>query len=227
MIVAKFLVTVKNIVLKKDMQYDGVTVLTYSIQYPEISSENYKKAAKVVNNYYKSRALEYQQYVEKDLYQMAVEQYLDDIQNGYPVRIFAAEDSYNITYNKACILSLYFDRYQFTGGAHGITDRTSQTWNLQTGKMIKLSELFECLFDYRRYIKDQVIEQIKQDPEPYFENYEELVEQYFNVNNFYCTPQGVVGYFQLYEIAPYASGIREFLVPYDNCVKDPVKKCNW
>ncbi len=207
------------------MQYDGVTLLTYRIQYPEFKSDNYKKSLTVINKYYKSRAMEYQQYIETDLYQMAVEQYLDDIKNGFPVRVFAADDSYEITYNKACILSLYFDRYEFTGGAHGNTIRTSQTWNLQTSQIIKLSELFDCLFDYRTYIKDQVIKQIEQNPDIYFDNYEELVEQTFDVNNFYCTPQGVIIYFQQYDIAPYASGIREFLLPYNNCVKDPVKKC--
>ncbi|HWQ73960.1 MAG TPA: RsiV family protein, partial [Syntrophomonas sp.] len=56
-------------------------------------------------------------------------------------------------------------------------------------------------------------------------NYEELVEQTFDVNNFYCTPQGVVVYFQQYDIAPYASGIREFLLPYNRCIIDPARKC--
>jgi len=224
-ILAKFFTTVNNIVIEDEMQYDGVTLLTYRIQYPEFKSDNYKKSLTVINKYYKSRAMEYQQYIETDLYQMAVEQYLDDIKNGFPVRVFAADDSYEITYNKACILSLYFDRYEFTGGAHGNTIRTSQTWNLQTSQIIKLSELFDCLFDYRTYIKDQVIKQIEQNPDIYFDNYEELVEQTFDVNNFYCTPQGVIIYFQQYDIAPYASGIREFLLPYNNCVKDPVKKC--
>ena len=222
---AKIYVTVKNIVLARDMQYNGETVLNYRIQYPEFAADNYQKAAKIMNQYYKNRALEYQKYVETELYKMAVEQYLDDVKNGYPVRVFAADDNYKITYNRACIISLYFDRYEYTGGAHGLTTRTSQTWNLQTGQMIKLSELFECLFDYRRYIKDKVIEYIKINSDIYFDNYAELVEQYFDVNNFYCTPQGVVVYFQLYEIAPYSSGIREFLLPYDKCVKDPAKKC--
>ncbi len=222
---AKIYATVKNIVLAKDMQYNGETVLKYRIQYPEFTAENYKKAIKVINQYYKKRALDYQQYVETELYKIAVEQYLDDIKNGYPVRVFEADDNYKITYNRACIISLYYDRYEYTGGAHGLTTRTSQTWNLQTGQMIKLNELFECLFDYRSYIKDKVIEQIKKNPDIYFDNYEELVGQYFDVNNFYCTPQGVVVYFQLYEIAPYSSGIREFLIPYDKCVTDPAKKC--
>ncbi len=225
-ILAKSTVTVDTIVIKDEMQYDGVTVLTYQIEYPEFKSSVYKKSLIVINKFYKDKALEYQKYIQTTLFQMAVEQYLDDIENGYPVRVFGAGDIFKITYNMVCILSLYFDRYEYTGGAHGITIRSSQTWNLQTGQMIKLSELFDCLYDYKRYIKDKVIEQIKKDPDIYFDDYENLVEQTFNVNSFYCTPKGLVVYFQQYDIAPYASGIREFLIPYNNCVKDPIKKCS-
>lgn len=225
-ILAKSTVTVDTIVIKDEMQYDGVTVLTYQIEYPEFKSSVYKKSLIVINKFYKDKALEYQKYIQTTLFQMAVEQYLDDIENGYPVRVFGAGDIFKITYNMVCILSLYFDRYEYTGGAHGITIRSSQTWNLQTGQMIKLSELFDCLYDYKRYIKDKIIEQIKKDPDIYFDDYENLVEQTFNVNSFYCTSKGVVVYFQQYDIAPYASGIREFLIPYNNCVKDPIKKCS-
>ncbi|HCF50858.1 MAG TPA: DUF3298/DUF4163 domain-containing protein, partial [Syntrophomonas sp.] len=78
---------------------------------------------------------------------------------------------------------------------------------------------------YKTYIKKKIIEQIRENPDIYFDNYEELVEQTFNINSFYCTSQGVVVYFQQYDIAPYASGIREFLLPYNKCIIDPVRKC--
>jgi len=222
---AKQNVNVETLVIENEMQYDGVTVLSYKIEYPQFSSENYRRSILRINDFYRARALDYQEYVRTTLYQMAVEQYLDDKENGFPVRVFAAQDSYNITYNRACIISLYFDRYEYTGGAHGLTVRSSQTWNLQSGQMVKLGELFECLFNYKEYIIRNVIEQIRKNPDIYFEDYEGLVRQTFNVDNFYATPEGIVVYFQQYDIAPYASGIREFLIPYNDCVIDPINKC--
>ncbi|MEN6463381.1 MAG: DUF3298 and DUF4163 domain-containing protein [Syntrophomonas sp.] len=212
-------------VISEEMKYEGVTVLNYRIEYPEFVSDTYKKSIRAINQYYKDKALALQSNFRTKLYQMAVDQYLDDIKNGFPVREFEALQIFKVTYNKACIISLYFDNYQYTGGAHGLTVRTSQTWNLKTGKMIKLRELYNCSGNYITYIKNKIIEQIKENPDIYFENYMELVEQTFDVNNFYCTPQGVVVYFQQYDIAPYASGIREFLLPYNRCVIDPVRKC--
>ncbi|MEQ8175848.1 MAG: DUF3298 and DUF4163 domain-containing protein [Syntrophomonadaceae bacterium] len=217
--------TFNTLVISEEMKYEGVTVLTYRIEYPEFASDTYKKTIRAINQYYKDKALALQNYFRTKLYRMAVDQYLDDIKNGFPVRVFEGLQIFKVTYDKACIISLYFDNYQYTGGAHGLTVRTSQTWNLKTGKMIKLRELYNCRGNYKSYIKNKIIEQIKENPDSYFENYEELVEQTFDVNNFYCTPQGVVVYFQQYDIAPYASGIREFLLPYNRCIIDPVRKC--
>lgn len=211
-------------VFEDEMQYEGVTVLSYKIEYPVFSSSAYERSIRVINNYYKVRALDYREYCRTTLCQMAVAQYLDDIENDFPVRVFAAQEGFTITYQEACILSLYFDRYEFTGGAHGSTIRSSQTWNLQTGQRLILAELFERSFNFREYIISNVIEQIEQNPEPYFEDYENLVRQTFNVNSFYCTPTGLVVYFQQYDIAPYASGIREFLIPY-NDVRNPITIC--
>ncbi|MGI5912692.1 MAG: DUF3298 and DUF4163 domain-containing protein [Syntrophomonadaceae bacterium] len=221
----KVLVTVHTNIVEEELRYNGVLVLSYRIEYPVFRSSIYKKAIIAVNKFYKDKAQEYQKYYQTKLYQMAVEQYLDAIENGYPFREFSALVVYQITYNQDCIISLYSDEYQYTGGAHGITIRSSQTWNLQYGQMVKLSEMFDYLFNYRAYIIRNVIEQIKKEPDIYFEDYENLVEKTFNVNSFYCTPKGLIVYFQQYDIAPYASGIREFLLPYNNYVKDPRKKC--
>ena len=217
--------TFNTMVISEEMKYDDVTVLNYRIEYPEFVSDNYKKSIRAVNQFYKGEALALQNNFRTKLYRMAVEQYLDDIKNGFPVHVFEALQTFEVTYNKACIISLYFDNYRYTGGAHGLTVRTSQTWNLKTGKMLKLRELYKCSDNYKSYIKKKIIEQIRENPDIYFENYEELVEQTFDVNNFYCTPQGVVVYFQQYDIAPYASGIREFLLPYNRCIIDPARKC--
>jgi hypothetical protein len=212
-------------VISEEMKYDDVTVLNYRIEYPEFVSDNYKKSIRAVNQFYKGEALALQNNFRTKLYRMAVEQYLNDIKNGFPVHVFEALQTFEVTYNKACIISLYFDNYRYTGGAHGLTVRTSQTWNLKTGKMLKLRELYKCSDNYKSYIKKKIIEQIRENPDIYFVNYEELMEQTFDVNNFYCTPQGVVVYFQQYDIAPYASGIREFLLPYNRCIIDPARKC--
>ncbi len=75
--------------------------------------------------------MEYERYYRNVLFNMAVEQYKYDMENGYPVREYDAVVKFDVTYNEFCIVSLYTDEYEYTGGAHGNTIRTSQTWNME------------------------------------------------------------------------------------------------
>ncbi len=219
-------VTVKNCVIQDNMKYNDEIVLTYKIEYPQFSSMYYIKSLNAINKYYFNKAVEIQRYYKKALYKSAVEQYIYSKQNDFPIRVYEGLVQYQVTYNMACIISLYFDNYMYLGGAHGNTVRTSETWNLQTNSRIKLNELFECQLDYKTYILNQVIKEIKKDPSIYFEDYEKLTIETLNVENFYCIPKGIVIYFQQYDIAPYSSGIREFLILYTDCVINPFKKCH-
>lgn len=221
----KSLITVNTVVIEDEMKYDGQTVLIYRMEYPQFQSCCYQKSLDEINEFYKNKALEFENYCKNDLYKMAVEQYQFDKKNNFPVRIFEAFVFYQLTYNKDCILSLYFDQYVYMGGAHGNTVRYSQTFQLQEGKEIKLSQLIQCSPDYKTYLLRQVNEQIKKNPGIYFENYEKLIVETFREDSFYCIPEGIVIYYQQYDIAPYSSGIREFLIPYSNCVLDPAKTC--
>ncbi|PKM72768.1 MAG: DUF3298/DUF4163 domain-containing protein [Firmicutes bacterium HGW-Firmicutes-16] len=211
-------VTCKKCVLKDSLMYDGVTLVTYAIEYPRFCSSCYKACLMKVNEYYKNRALEYRRYCETELFGMAIEQYKGDIENNFPVRVFEALSTFKVTYLCSCIISLYTDEYEFTGGAHGNTVRDSQTWNLQDCCLLALWQLVCCPPDYRSYILAAVEEQIRCEPEIYFENYKELICDTFNEDSFYCTPKRLVVYYQQYDIAPYSSGIREFLLPYSCCV---------
>ena len=114
------------------------------------------------------------------------------------------------------------DQYEYTGGAHGPPQGVTNL-NLQKCGLVKPA-LVQCPPDCRDYIQEMEA-QIAKHPDIYFENYRELIRETFNENSFYCTPRGIVVYYQQYDIAPYASGIREFEIPYSNCVMNPARQC--
>lgn len=219
------IVSVKKCVICDALKYNGEILLTYRIEYPEFCSSCFKACLRRINMFHKRKALDYQKYCSSELFGMAIEQYRYDIENGYPVRMFEAMVVYEVTYLRSCIISVFFDRYQFTGGAHGNTVRTSQTWNLRECELLELEQLVRCEPDYKTYILTAVKAQIEKEPEIYFENYEDLIAETFNKRSFYCKPQGLMVYYQQYDIAPYSSGIREFLIPYTCCVLNPIKLC--
>lgn len=211
-------VQIKNALIKNKIFYKKKLVLSYKIAYPQFLSTKFQAAIKRINRYYKLKALSFQQYCKQDLLKMAIKQFEYSVANNFPIREFEAVLDYKITYNDNCTVSLFFDRYEYTGGAHGNTVRYSDTWNLQNGYRISLSQMFPKSFHYKTYIikniYSQIAEQIKNGESSYFDNYRQNVVNSFNVNNFYLTHKGIVVYFQQYDIAPYSSGIPEFTIPY-------------
>lgn len=205
--------------IKKNIYYNNTQVLTYTIHYPQLFFHNYQEFLNQLNSYYESKAREYEHTLTTRLLRMALEEYDNSIANNYPVRSFEAFVDYTITLNQNCLFSLYFDQYEYTGGAHGITLRYSDSWNLQKEKRIMLGDLFPNHDNYKHdsitMIQEQIAKQIKQGTF-YFDHYHELVTQNFNENSFYLTPEGIVIYFQQYDIAPYSSGIMTFTIPYHN-----------
>lgn len=220
------LVVVNNFMIEDKMEYNGETVLSYKIEYPQFISVHYEQSLKAINRYYLKKAYSIQRYYRSKLYKLAVEQYIYSKENNFPIRIYEGITEYKITYNMACVISLFFDNYIYSGGAHGNTERTSDTWDLQRNKKFRLSEFFGCSLDYRNYIFQHIKTQVQKEPVIYFDDYEKLILENFKAQNFYCTPKGIVLYYQQYDIAPYSSGIRKFLIPYTDCVINPYKICN-
>ena len=164
------------------------------------------------NTYNKELALELKNKIEKQLYKDAINTYKYNKEHGYPTMVYEVYKSLKITLNRGQLVSLYLDEYMFSGGAHGNTVRTSQTWNLGNGKMIKLYELFKEPYFLLEIFKS-IDSQIRDNADKYFEDACSLVLETFNPQNYYLTTEKeVIIYFQEYDIAPYSSGIPIFEV---------------
>jgi hypothetical protein len=206
-------------IIQEEIKYNGETILTYKVMYPEFRAASYQMSLNLINTIYKNKALEYQNYCKNEFYNKAVEQYKYNKEHGIPILVHEALVVFKVTYDEDCALSIYCDMYEYDGGAHGKSIRYSHTWNLQKYDRLTLDQLINCSTDYEEYILKQIKEQIDKDPSIFFDEYEKLIAKAFIKENFYCTTRGIVIYYQEYAIAPYSSGIREFLIPYTNCVQ--------
>lgn len=204
--------------VKKKFTYEGTAVLALNMSFPEVKLKD-RAAQNRINMVYVHVANRFYNQAATELYNNAVEDYRYRMKNGFPFIPYEADLKYTVTLNGSCVLSLYFDQYTFTGGAHGGTIRTSDTWDLNTGERIKLRDLFHGEEQCCRAVTEQIFLQadvnMKKDPGIYFDNYRDLILQYFDTDSFYLTPRAVAVYYQQYEIAPYASGILVFEIPYD------------
>lgn len=218
------MVQVNIITLEKDLSYQGTVILKYKIQYPQIIS----KSNSHFNEFNYAHAMEFKDYAEGKLFQDAIQQYEYNISNGYPIMVYELYSIPTITYQTTDCISLYFDDYTYTGGAHGSTIRISQNWNLKLDRQFSLANLFPhspyFVLSILQDISHQIEEQIVNGNDVYFDDYCKLLLDTFNPHQFYLIPNDntyhIVIYFQQYDIAPYSTGIPTFILSENNSILD-------
>ena len=199
--------------IKDLLYYETKPLIELNITYPQIGGHISRNAERNFNFYYLNSARVLNFKTRTETYRQAVAQYKYSKRNGFPFNLFSVIQTYEVTYLQNNYASLYIDIYTYSGGAHGMTERTGYTWNLRTGRRMVLSDFFPRNSNWRSIILNEVKRQIEQDPQTYFENAKQLAERYFDPRYFYLSANGITVFYPLYAIAPYASGIRTFEIP--------------
>ena len=219
--------TVADRQIEEHMQYQNQTLLHYVIHYPRLSSTVFPQTARLLNQHFEQKAREHEKYFREHLFTDAKDQYNYAKSAGYPIRAYEALVTYTVTYNLGCVFSLYFDQYEFTGGAHGNTVRHAENWELVQPTLMPLSSLFPPGTDYERRIlaaiQQRIQAQASSDP-IFFPDYAKLIKQYFESSQYYLVPDGMYIFYQLYQIAPYVLGIPTFQIPM-NAVGAAIPPC--
>lgn len=204
--------------IKKSFSNDKVVLVTLDMSYPEIKLKDNSIAQNRINRRYQLIAKNFYTYVSTTLVKNAQKEYEGSIENDFPFRPYDAVMKYTVTMNENCHLSTYFDRYEYTGGAHGNTIRISDSWDLKTGKRIEMQDLFKPGYDYKEAVIKEIVKlaevEYEKNPYLYFDNYKELIAENFDEKNFNLKPKTLSVYFQQYAIGPYVSGIIVFELPY-------------
>jgi hypothetical protein len=181
--------------------------LNINAKVPVISGVKNKTVQSAINNLLTKKVEDYQNELTAEW-----EEYAKSAEGHAPIRPFELASVYKSGLVSDKLLSFYVDYYQYTGGAHGITARIPYNFDLQTGKELTLQDLFAEDYDYKQVINAEVNKQIAAHPEIYYQN-AGAVEIVADQNYYLCDDRLVI-YFGQYEIAPYASGIREFEIPF-------------
>ena len=186
--------------------------------YPNIEGEN-KKTQKNIDKLNKKIKGDIDTWIN-DLKDLSIKSEHESELYNVPFRQFQIFSTYKVELNKENIVSIPVEQYQDTGGAHGLTTKISYNFDLNNGVMLKLKDLFKKDYDYTKVINNEIKKQIDKKSSIYFDNGKSFKGIKEN-QDFYITEDSVVVYFQLYEIAPYSSGIREFKIPF-SLLKDGI-----
>lgn len=126
---------------------------------------------------------------------------------------FVANTDFEVKKNSDNMLSILVKYYKYSGGAHGYYENIAYDIDMRDGNILKLSDLFKAQVNYKEVINKEIRNQIEDLGKTDKENVG--IYQFNSIKDdqkFYIQDDNLVIYFDLYDIAPYAAGIPEFLV---------------
>jgi len=203
-----------RLVLKEQTEENNKQKLTIDTAYPQLAGGDATRAEafnKAVGDFVTSQTAEFKKQHKADLAEIAASA-ADADRPGY-----ALEISYHTPYADKNLISLLVWSYQFTGGAHGNSFSTTFNYDLSSGRMLKLDDLFQPNSNHLRLISDYCLKTLtkelgavadanwlKEGAGPKAENFKS-----WNI-----TPDGLQITFDAYQVAAYVFGPQEVIVPY-------------
>ncbi|MFW2503514.1 DUF3298 and DUF4163 domain-containing protein [Clostridium diolis] len=199
----------------------NLNYLKLDINMPQLVGGNDEKRINLINNVISQDILPRAEESEK-----TAKEYFGEKGQETPRFPYEIYSRYTTSEDNNQILSLYNDYYEFLGGAHGMTTRTSYTIDKKKEALLTLKELFSEGYNYSDIINKEIENQIKKNPENYFDS-GNVFKGISENQSFYIRDGDLVIYYQLYDIAPYVFGIPEFKIPLKLFDKDFVYYKNW
>jgi hypothetical protein len=206
-------IKVKSKTYKKEYKFKDGTIYKEA-KYTRPVLEGESEAIAKINAYYKrlqdkwvknsKTDLEDAKYVVK---QSSVEGYYSD------------EATFKVKYNKNGYISILHTGYYYAMGAHGSPYYESHTFDLNTGKELKLKDIM-CGTD--KQIKDRIIKvfakDIKKNKNKYFEDALKTLKKSVSSKSkdFYLTNSNIIFYDNSGNLAPYAAGLITAKISYKN-----------
>lgn len=175
---------------------------------PILMQMDRKEVQAKYNNLFRDNILDFVEYT----IDLAQKNRVELADTDFPKREFVGKVDFDLK-NKEQVLSIKFNYYQYTGGAHGNPYSLTYNIDLLTGKDVKLVDFLKRnnlnLIEVEKVIKTK----INNNPDNYFQaeyGFQNLAED----QHYYLTENELVIYFQPYAIAPYSTGMPEFKIKY-------------
>lgn len=197
--------------------FTGVTISkhqyknTKAVSYPQVKGLKSKKAQDKINAALLSHAKEsYNEYLQ--LLKDEKEIQGDKMCKEYPFSCdYDYSSSYSVKYNDGKQLSILFQDYEYTGGAHGMSSLEGYNFTISDGKELKLNNILTSDAKYKA-VQKYAYNYMKKHKDIFYVtsqsdvNIKRDAQFYFNFN-------GITLKFGEYSVAPYAAGTPTVDIP--------------
>jgi len=203
---------VEERVVERPFFWEEEPVLSCSLRLPSLTGGG--TAARRINRYYQQLEARLIRRWERRLYPAACAEAQEARQASYPFLPHEARVTFQVTCLRDGRLSLYWDDWLFTGGAHGAVCRHGDTWDTHTGCPMPMAAFFPPGTKLRKALSRLAVQQAQANLDAgtslYFDDFQSLIFRRFDRENFYLADGKLMFFYPLYAIAPYAEGIPTF-----------------
>lgn len=229
----RVIVTVDKTALEAmDPQSGETRILSFSYDTPMIEMENNPAAAEKINEFIALQSEAF--YTGEDygdgygtgynnMLTLAEDNYLYQMETGaeYPNLEMSADRSAAILRNDGTVLTLLFNDYSYTGGAHGQMASRAYCFDANSGELLTLDTVSVDPEGFAAFLTSFMLDEIQNDPElserVYLEEaeLEPALAALVREGSWYFDYDGMVLFSDDYELSSHAAGPISFLVPYD------------
>ena len=214
-----------------DPQDGSKLILTFSYDTPTVYIEGGEAAAAAINE--QTALMEETFYTGNgngtgynDMLTMAEDNYYYVVNSGMEGGMLELASSRTVSVERLDnrVLTLLYNDYSFTGGAHGFYGYTGCCFDLNTGKLLSLEDLSADDEALSSFLLDYMVNTVENDPELaqridmnlYDEGtaYAAVLSPLLRQGSWYFDGEGLVIFSSLYEISSYAAGPIFFHIPY-------------
>jgi hypothetical protein len=130
--------------------------------------------------------------------------------------------NFDTTFADDNFVSIKFEMYEYSGGAHPNSYSVARTYNLKSGNEVKLADLFKANSNHLKKLSDYCYESLKKqltklgEGEPPDEGMlkEGTTPSDENYSGWNVTKKGLLMSFDPYQVAAYAYGPQQVIIPY-------------
>ncbi|MCI9609801.1 MAG: DUF3298 domain-containing protein [Oscillibacter sp.] len=201
---------------EREWTVEGVPVLSAAAQVPEPPGTD--RTARRIKRFYQLQCRSFLGYCQRYLFPQAAAEYRLALEASRPLPAFRAELSYQVTYNRGGLWSLYTQVREDMGPGPSPLTRRGDTWDLGTGYPVPLKDFFPAGAAWKKNILTGAAEEIRRRERAgasrWREDWRRELRRRFNPQNFYLTEEGLACFWPMYAIAPAAEGIPVVVLPY-------------
>ena len=205
---------------------DGLVLAKARCTVPEIVLEGEHAGIAEINRALAESQQAFLNWVEENALEVARD---DRAVRGAEFSFHVYESWADAQYNDRGIFSVLTDYYFYSGGAHPSSFMRADNYVVADGKRLSLPQVWgtdaeTAMRDVFAVVAAQIEAQRGSDSFGYYDDYEEFYREYYDPDDFVITEAGLTLFYQPYTISPYAAGLPQFTVPFDELPETSVVK---